>query len=64
MSILEHARNLFPFVANLAEASQRQLNESARILHERKGRELLARGDFVGGAYLVRAGQGCIKPEE
>jgi len=44
-------------MANLAEASQRRLNESARILHEKKGRELLARGDFVGGAYLVMTGE-------
>ena len=57
MSVLKHTRNFFPFVANLAEASQRRLNETGRILHERKGRELLARGDFVGGAYLVMAGE-------
>ena len=44
-------------MANLAEASQRRLDESARILHEKKGRELLARGDFVGGAYLVMTGE-------
>ena len=44
-------------MGNLADASQRRLNESARILHERKGRELLARGDFVGGAYLVMTGE-------
>ena len=44
-------------MANLAEASRRRLNESARILHEKKGRELLARGDFVGGAYLVMTGE-------
>jgi CRP/FNR family transcriptional regulator len=57
MSILKHTRNFFPFMGHLADASQRQLNESARILHERKGRELLARGDFVGGAYLVTSGE-------
>jgi CRP/FNR family transcriptional regulator len=57
MSILKHTRNFFPFMGNLADASQRRLNESARILHERKGRELLARGDFVGGAYLVMTGE-------
>jgi CRP/FNR family transcriptional regulator len=57
MSILKHTRSFFPFMANLAEASQRRLNESARILHEKKGRELLARGDFVGGAYLVMTGE-------
>jgi len=57
MSILKHARNSFPFVANLAGASQGRLNESARIFHEKKGRELLARGDFVGGAYLVIVGE-------
>jgi len=57
MSILKHTRNFFPFLANLAEASQRRLDESARILHEKKGRELLARGDFVGGAYLVMTGE-------
>jgi len=57
MSILKHTRNFFPFMANLAEASQRRLNESARILRETKGRELLARGDFVGGAYLVMTGE-------
>ena len=44
-------------MANLAETSQRRLNESARILHEKKGRELLARGEFVGGAYLVMTGE-------
>ena len=44
-------------MTNLAEASQRRLDESARILHEKKGRELLARGDFVGGAYLVMTGE-------
>jgi len=57
MSILKHTRNFFPFMTNLAEASQRRLDESARILHEKKGRELLARGDFVGGAYLVMTGE-------
>ena len=57
MSILKHARSFFPFMANLADASQRRLSESARILHERKGRELLARGDLVGGAYLVMTGE-------
>jgi len=57
MSILKHTRNFFPFMPHLAEASQRQLNESGRILHEKKGRELLARGDFVGGAYLVMSGE-------
>jgi CRP/FNR family transcriptional regulator len=57
MSILKHTRNFFLFMGHLADASQRQLNESARILHERKGRELLARGDFVGGAYLVISGE-------
>ena len=57
MSILKYALNFFPFMANLTDASQRRLNESARILHVRKGRELLARGAFVGGAYLVMAGE-------
>ena len=57
MSILKHTRNFFPFMTNLTEASQRRLNESARILREKKGRELLARGDFVGGAYLVMTGE-------
>jgi CRP/FNR family transcriptional regulator len=57
MTILKHTRNFFPFMGNLADASQRRLNESARILHEQKGRELLARGDFVGGAYLVMTGE-------
>jgi CRP/FNR family transcriptional regulator, anaerobic regulatory protein len=57
MSILKLTRNFFPFIANLAETSQRRLNESARILHEKKGRELLARGEFVGGAYLVMTGE-------
>ena len=57
MSVLKHPWNFFPFVADLAETSQRRLNESGRILHEKRGRELLARGDFVGGAYLVVAGE-------
>ncbi|HTI70526.1 MAG TPA: Crp/Fnr family transcriptional regulator [Candidatus Limnocylindria bacterium] len=57
MSILKHTRNFFPFMVRLTEASQRRLNESGRILHEKKGRELLARGEFVGGAYLVMTGE-------
>jgi len=57
MSIVKHARNVFPFMASLTPGSQRRLNDSARILREGKGRELLARGEFVGGAYLVLAGE-------
>jgi CRP/FNR family transcriptional regulator len=57
MSIVKQTRNFFPFISNLATVSQQRLNDSARILRERKGRELLARGDFVGGAYLVMAGE-------
>ena len=44
-------------MVSLTPGSQRQLNDSARILREGKGRELLARGEFVGGAYLVLAGE-------
>jgi CRP/FNR family transcriptional regulator len=57
ISIVKRTRNFFPFISKLSTASQRRLDESARILQERKGRELLARGDFVGGAYLVMTGE-------
>lgn len=57
MSIIKNTGSFFPFLSRLAANSQRRLDDSARIVRERKGRELLARGDVVGGAYLVMTGE-------
>jgi CRP/FNR family transcriptional regulator len=57
MTLTNRAEVCFPFIRELTESSRLRLEKEARILTEKKGKELLSRGDRADGAYLVLTGQ-------